>query len=208
MTKGRDSGMPAVDQWESYFDAAGILEFFGARLWNGNVIEFGCGYGTFTVIAAQQIRGTVYALDIDPPMVASTRARVARAGLKNVVVEQRDFVANGCGREPQSASLALLFNILHIENPVGLLKEAHRVLRPGGLVAVIHWNYDVRTPRGPPLDIRPRPEQCRTWGQEAGLVWVRDGRLPGSPWHWGMVLERPYIPAEPSRRINPGPTAA
>ncbi len=24
MTKGRDSGMPAVEQWESYFDAAGI----------------------------------------------------------------------------------------------------------------------------------------------------------------------------------------
>ena len=192
MSKGRDSGMPEVGQWESYFDAAGILESLGCRRLSGDAIEFGCGYGTFTVPAAQRTLGTVYALDIDPLMVATTAARVSRADLKNVVVEQRDFVSEGCGRESRSASLTLLFNILHIEDPVGLLKEAHRVLRPGGMVGVIHWNYDVRTPRGPPLMIRPRPEQCRAWGEEAALRWVRDeSLLPGSPWHWGMILERP-----------------
>ena len=128
---------------------------------SGDAIEFGCGYGTFTIVAAQRILGTVYALDIDPLMVTATAARVSQAGLKNVVVEQRDFVAQGCGRNAESASLALLFNILHIEDPVGLLRKAHRVIRRGGLVGIIHWNYDVRTPRGPPLNIRPRPEQCR-----------------------------------------------
>jgi SAM-dependent methyltransferase len=188
VTKGRDSGMPAAEQWESYFDAAGILDVLGPRRVSGDAIEFGCGYGTFTVPIAQRVSGTVYALDIDPAMVAATAARVTKAGLKNVVVEPRDFVSDGCGREPQSASFALLFNILHIEDPVCLLKEAYRVLRPEGLVALIHWNYDVRTPRGPPLDIRPRPEQCRVWAEEAGFKWLRDQKLPGSPWHWGMVF--------------------
>jgi SAM-dependent methyltransferase len=183
--------MPAVEQWESYFDAAGVLESLGCRHLSGEAIEFGCGYGTFTIPTAQRLLGTLHAIDIDPLMVAATAARVSQAGLRNVIVEQRDFVMDGCGRAPQTASLALLFNILHIEDPVGLLKEARRVLRPGGLVGVIHWNYDERTPRGPPLNIRPRPGQCRAWGEEAGLRWVRDERLPGSPWHWGMVLERP-----------------
>ena len=190
MSKGRDSGMPVIEQWESYFDTAAILDSFGFSLVSGDAIEFGCGYGTFTIETARRILGRLFALDIDPLMVAATAHRVSQAGLKNVVVEQRDFVTQGCGGKPRSASLALLFNILHIEDPVGLLKEAHRVLRPGGQVAIIHWNYDVRTPRGPPLDIRPRPEQCRAWGEEAGLGWVRDQRLPGSPWHWGMLLER------------------
>jgi len=182
--------MPAAEQWESYFDAAGILESLGCCHVRGDAVEFGCGYGTFTIAAAQRTSGTVYALDIDPLMVAATAARVSQAGLKNVIVETRDFVAEGCGRELQSSSFALLFNILHIDDPVGLLKEAYRVLRPGGLVGVIHWNYDIRTPRGPPLNIRPRPEQCRTWGEEAGLRWVRNEVLPDSRWHWGMVLER------------------
>ncbi|MHB8478107.1 MAG: class I SAM-dependent methyltransferase [Steroidobacteraceae bacterium] len=191
MTKGRDSGMPAAEQWESYFDAAGIVEALGCCHLTGDVVEFGCGYGTFTIPAAQRTSGTVYALDIDAPMVAATAARASQAGLWNVTVEQRDFVAHGCGRETRSSSFAMLFNILHIEDPVGLLRESHRVLRPGGLAAVIHWKHDIRTPRGPPLDIRPPPGQCRTWGEEAGLRWVRNEILPGSPWHWGMVFARP-----------------
>jgi SAM-dependent methyltransferase len=190
MAKGRDSGMPVVEQWESYFDAVGIVESLGCRDLSGDAIEFGCGYGTFTIPLARRILGTVFALDIDPLMVAATAARTLENGLENIIIEQRDFVARGCGRECGSASLVLLFNILHIEEPISLLKEAHRVLRPGGMVGVIHWNYDASTPRGPPLDIRPKPEQCRAWGELAGLRWMRDQAQPGSPWHWGMVLER------------------
>lgn len=183
--------MPPPEQWESYFNAAAVLESLGCRRLRGDAVEFGCGYGTFTIPAAQRISGTLHALDIDPLMVASTAARVREAGLSNVRVEQRDFVAQGCGCESGSARLALLFNILHLENPVSLLREAHRVLASGGQVAIVHWNYDARTPRGPPLDIRPKPEQCRIWGEQCGLHWVRDEDLPGSPWHWGQVLTKP-----------------
>jgi SAM-dependent methyltransferase len=182
--------MPAVEQWESYFDVVGILSSLGGRDLSGDAIEFGCGYGTFTIPLARRILGTVFALDIDPLMVATTTARTLQAGLKNVIVEQRDFVAQGCGRQSGSTGLVLLFNILHIEDPISLLKEARRVLRSGGTAGVIHWNHDINTPRGPPLDIRPKPEQCRAWGEQAGLWWVRDAGLPRSPWHWGMVLER------------------
>jgi SAM-dependent methyltransferase len=182
--------MPAVAQWESYFNVAGVLDSLGCRKVVGDAIEFGCGYGTFTNPLAQRTVGRVFALDVDPLMVTATTERALQAGLKNIFVEQRDFVAQGCGRESESASLVLLFNILHIENPVDLLKEARRVLRPRGVVGVIHWNYDARTPRGPPLDIRPSPEQCRAWGEQAGLRWVREQDLPGSPWHWGMVFEK------------------
>ena len=90
--------MPAVEQWESYFDVVGILECLGCRDLSGDAIEFGCGYGTFTVPLARMILGTVFALDIDPLMVAATAARTSQIGLKNIIIEQRDFVAQGCGR--------------------------------------------------------------------------------------------------------------
>lgn len=68
MAKGRDSGMPALEQWESYFDIVAILESLGCRDLSGDAVEFGCGYGTFTIPLARRIQGTVFALDIDPLM--------------------------------------------------------------------------------------------------------------------------------------------
>jgi|HubBroStandDraft_6_1064221.scaffolds.fasta_scaffold741079_1 SAM-dependent methyltransferase len=190
MAKVRDSGMPLREQWESFFDPPGILDALDCKDLSGDIVELGCGYGTFTAAAAERTSATVYALDIDPIMVAATAARISGAGYQNVVIEHRDFVIDGCGRPDESVSYVLMFNILHIEEPVGLLREARRALRPGGSVAVIHWNFDADTPRGPPLDIRPRPEQCRTWAELANLHWVRSQSLPRTPWHWGMLLRR------------------
>lgn len=181
--------MPPEDQWESYFDAPRILAAL-ADIMTGDVVEFGCGYGTFTLPAARRTRGTVYAMDIEPEMVRATAARVALANIANVVVERRDFVERGCGRPEGSVSLALLFNILHIEDPVSLLREVYRALGIGGIAGVIHWNHDSGTPRGPTLDIRPTPAEVKNWAALAGLHWVASPALPGSPWHWGMVLER------------------
>jgi SAM-dependent methyltransferase len=155
------------------------------------VVEFGCGYGTFTIAAASAVAGPVFALDIDPAMVAVTEEKARAAGLSNVVVEQRDFLANGCGRPDASVDYAMLFNILHVEDPVGLLREAHRALVPGGLAGLIHWRPDPSTPRGPSLAIRPRPEQCRAWGEQAGLEFVRAEPLSCCSWHYGLVLRRP-----------------
>jgi ubiquinone/menaquinone biosynthesis C-methylase UbiE len=185
--------MPPAEQWEAFFQPDGILESLGCVRVSGDVAEFGCGYGTFTIAAARRVSGIVYATDIDPLMVSATIARASRAGVRNVVVEQRDFVSEGCGRPDNSMSYAMLFNILHIEDPVSLLREAFRVVHAGGIVSVIHWRHDIETPRGPPLEIRPRPAQCRAWAEEAGLRWLRSSDLPNSHWHWGMTFSRPTL---------------
>lgn len=184
--KARDSGMPDEQMWAAFFNADRILAQLGLDDPEADVVEFGCGYGTFTVAAAARTRGTVFALDIEPAMIEAVQRKAKERGLANVRVMLRDFVAEGTGLADNSVGCALLFNILHAENPVGLLREAHRVLRPGGKAGVIHWNYDARTPRGPDLSIRPRPEQCRKWLQEAGFALALP-LLPLPPYHYGLV---------------------
>lgn len=86
----------------------------------------------------------------------------------------------------------MVFNLLHIENPLALLSEAYRTLRPGAILSVIHWRSDIETPRGPPMVIRPKPEQCASWLSEAGFDSVVKVDLGASaPYHYGLLAQRP-----------------
>ena len=92
-----------------------------------DLVEFGCGYGTFTVPAARRIRGVCHGLDIDPAMIEATWCRAEQERAENVVLALRDFVDAGTGLDADSVSYVMLFNILHTEAPLGLLREApHR----------------------------------------------------------------------------------
>lgn len=184
--KIRDSGMPDQPVWEGFFNARDILRQLGFDEAPRDVVDFGCGYGTFSVAAAALSSGTVHALDIEPDMVAATATRAAALGLSKVVTRQRDFVAEGTGLADQSVDYAMLFNVLHASDPMRLLHEAHRILRPGGRVAVIHWIHDAATPRGPSLRIRPRPRQCQAWLRQTGFeLAIPDVALP--PYHYGLL---------------------
>ena len=177
----RDSGMPEEQYWESLFDVPLILRTLGINSDVGDVAELGCGYGTFSVPIARAIQGTLHTFDLDPEMIARTRVRAA--GLR-VACEVRDVMERGFG---VTADVVLLFNILHGEEPVRLLQHSAAALRPGGRVLAIHWRCDLATPRGPSLDIRPRPEQIVAWARHAGLAPLGGvAELP--PWHYGLQL--------------------
>lgn len=190
--KARESGMPEEEYWNSFFDAECVVKkMFGAERCQGNVVEFGSGYGTFTLPAVRHATGIVTALDIEPELIARLRQKALGQSIHNVHARLRDFVAEGTGLEPQTQSHAMIYNLLHVETPVELLKEAFRVLQPGGKLSVMHWRSDIPTPRGPTLDIRPSPEQCKAWMEYAGFRLCQDVDLSGCcKYHFGIVAVR------------------
>jgi len=188
--KIRDSGMPEQPIWDAFFDPEAILGMLGLTAACEDVVEFGCGYGTFTLPAARLVGGTVFALDLEPEMIETTQRHAAEAGLANVILDHRDFLATGSGLGEETVGYAMVFNILHLEQPGQLLAEAHRVLRRGGLLGITHWNHDPTTPRGPDMSFRPHPEQCLGWAEAIGFTRLGAGIIDLPPYHWGAVLQK------------------
>jgi ubiquinone/menaquinone biosynthesis C-methylase UbiE len=121
-------------------------------------------------------------------MIEVVKRKAKKLNLGNVKAIIRDFLSEGSGLGDASVDYVFLFNILHLEKPEMLLHEAYRILKRDGRVGIIHWNYDSTTPRGPPMAIRPRPEQSRRWAESVGFVF--DQELDLKPYHYGLIMKK------------------
>jgi ubiquinone/menaquinone biosynthesis C-methylase UbiE len=186
--KVRESGMPVEDIWQGFFAPEVFLDSLEIGYSVFDVAEFGCGYGTFTIPAARMISGRIYAIDIELDMVKTVSKKVRDQNIQNVVPVLRDFISDGTGLDDESVDYAMLFNILHDEKPGRIFKEAYRIVKPGGKIGIIHWVYEQNTPRGPPMEIRPKPEHLIELATEAGFRLERLCNL--KPYHYGIVLSK------------------
>ncbi len=106
-------------------DAARVAEGVGH-------LDVGCGTGT--VVEAARARGAhVTAVDAEPDMVAATGARVPQARVEHGTLPELPFP----DAEFDAATANFVLN--HVGDPIAALTELHRVLRPGGRVAVTLW---------------------------------------------------------------------
>ena len=123
--KVRESGMPGEAYWTSFFDLEATIDRLLGSVVEGNVIEFGCGYGSFTVPAGRRTTGIVTALDIEPEMVECVRQKAITLKLSNIRAEVRDFLAHGTGLDARSQTHAMIFNLLHLELSLARIPSAN-----------------------------------------------------------------------------------
>jgi len=114
------------------------------------VADVGAGSGYLTVRLSRRVgpSGVVYAVDVQPEMIAIVREKVKRLGLDNVrPVLSRDTDTT---LPPASVDVVILLNTYHeVLDPEGLLKHLRGILAPGGRLGIIDWKK-APTPFGPP----------------------------------------------------------
>ncbi len=102
------------------------------------VLEIGAGTGTMALLAAQK-GARVQAFDVSGAMLGIARKKIAAAGMDDKI-ELREMGVSGMDRLEASAfdlvASTLVFSELSPDEQSYALREAFRVLRPGGVLAL------------------------------------------------------------------------
>lgn len=149
-------------------------------------IDIGCGVGFAAIPFAKKMPdGLVYACDISEEMLAMLKNELVDAGVKNVKTVKMDEVS-----VPLSGGIAdgaLMQNLHHeLDSSVDNLKECRRLLKPGGVMAVIDWK-PMETPGGPPLEIRVDEKKMEKDMADAGFDFVKS--LDVFPFHSFVIAK-------------------
>ncbi|HBF67190.1 MAG TPA: hypothetical protein DDW36_02075 [Candidatus Magasanikbacteria bacterium] len=167
---------------KALMDLAGIQE--GHR-----VADLGCGsHGAFVFEAARRIgkSGRVYAVDIQKRVleaIASKRKIWPTTGQIELVwsnLEKYGATTIPAG----SLDVAFLINVLN-QSPHhdAILKEAARLLRPGGVLLVVDWER-LDAPFAPKGCCVASPDELKQYTQVAHLQC--DSSFVSSPYHFGL----------------------
>ena len=128
------------------------------------VADIGAGSGLFTRTLAKAVApGVVYAVDINPNLLAHIEKSAKEAGLANIKIV---LATEGDPRLPRALDAIFICDTLHlIEGPERYLRELHGHVRPGGRVAIISFIQN-----WPPVGNQFSADQLERWMKQAGFA--------------------------------------
>jgi ubiquinone/menaquinone biosynthesis C-methylase UbiE len=160
-----------------------------------NVCDIGAGAGRFSLIAAPRAHRVV-AVDAVPALLRRLKAAARRARITNIEVCRAAFRA--LPLRDHTVDLAVACSSFTTSGPHGglrALREAERIVRPGGAVAVLwpqhpHWfrerGYEHVVVRGQGAlcfrDVETAQRLCALYYSDAAARWVRDHAVREVPY--------------------------
>ncbi len=152
------------------------------------VADIGAGSGYYSWRMGEKVgpRGTVYAVDVQPEMIALLRRQMAQRGAANVKP------VLGTASDPRlpagKLDLVLMVDVYHeFEYPYEMLGAVARALKPGGRLVFVEYRGN-----DPAVPIKPlhtmTEAQLRREAALQPLEWVKT--VGGLPWQQAIVFRR------------------
>jgi ubiquinone/menaquinone biosynthesis C-methylase UbiE len=121
-----------------------------------SVLDFGCGVGDISVIAAHLVgpSGRVTGVDIDEGTLSIARGRVLERGLTNVCFVQSnvlDFRPGGLVDVTTGRHI-----LIHVPEPLALVETSFSALKRGGIAIFQEYDFSVVHPAYPRAPLRER----------------------------------------------------
>ena len=152
------------------------------------VCDMGCGNGFYSLQMAKMTgpEGHVYAVDIQPEMLAKLNIRADRAGVSNISPILGTFIDP---RLPKGKiDLILCVDVYHeFSHPEHMLAEMRESLSPDGVVALVEFRSE-----DPKVPIKPEHKMSR---EQIMKEWPVNGfklvkEFDGLPWQHMMFFQR------------------
>ena len=155
------------------------------------VADFGSGSGAYTIALTQVVgvTGTVYAVDIQKDLLTRTQNSAQQQGYENVEVVWGDIeTPHGVKLKDELLDGVVLSNTLfQVDDKINTLKEAWRVLKPGGILAVIDWS-DSYGGVGPVPEAIVTPAEITVICTDNGFAVQRE--FDAGEHHYGLLFKK------------------
>ena len=156
-----------------------------------DIADFGAGSGHYTIAGSRALMATgrVYAIDVQKDLLAKLKNEATRQGLYNVEVIWGDIEkVNGTKLRDSSVDLVFLCNVLfQLEDKENTIKEAKRILKPGGRVLVVDWQ-DSFGGLGPKPEAVVKKEKVVSTFEKLGFHLDRE--IQAGVHHYGLIYKK------------------
>lgn len=166
-----------------------------AQVRPGSVIaDLGTGREGRMALGAGKIigeSGVAYAVDVVKAILPAIASKATMHGINNVQTVWSDLEIYGATKAIADNSLDVGFlvtTLFQSNKREEMMKESHRMVRPGGKLVVVDWKPGSNAPLGPEEERRVHTDEIKSLAADLGMTLVDE--FDAGQYHWGLIFTK------------------